>query len=151
MFHKCVCILLLLFSCKSSVKKNAVQVFLDTKNYKYSDKVDSIPNYIITLMKEKDSTLKITDVNSYDSLCLTDDCNEGLIYNAKLNFLLYSDSEWLISYTRGGVGIHGVLDYYKMEEPIINFKSNVMPPIEDTVSLFSKNLLIHFAPVGVRP
>jgi len=112
--------------------------FLTNKNYKYSDKKADIPNVVLSLMKKSDRTLKITDSKGYDSLCLSDDCNDGFIYNAKLNFVLYSESEYLICYTKGGVGVHGVIDYYKIEKKTINLTKNVIPPIEDTVNLLSR-------------
>jgi hypothetical protein len=113
-----------------------MEIFLREKNYKYSDKKADIPNKVfVDLMKKNDSILKIADSNNYDSLCLTDDCNDGFIYNAKLNFILYSDSEFLISYSKGGVGVYGVIEYYKMDGRKINISKNVLPPIEDTVKL----------------
>jgi|LakMenE18May11ns_1017448.scaffolds.fasta_scaffold9817149_2 hypothetical protein len=127
---------LFLFSCTNKGINDPMQIFLKEKNYKYSDKKTDIPNTVLLdLMKKNDSILKIADFNNYDSLCLTDDCNDGFTYNAKLNFILYSDSEYLISYTKGGVGLHGVIEYYKMEGRKFNVTKNVIPPIEDTVNL----------------
>lgn len=125
-----------LFSCTDQRGEDPMQKFLKEKTYKYSDKKADIPNVVlVSLIKKNGSTLKIADKSNYDSLCLADDCNDGLIYNAKLNFLLYSKSECLISYTKGGVGVHGVIEYYSMEGQKINLTKNIIPPIEDTLNL----------------
>lgn len=136
MINKHLLIWLFLFSCTNKEINDPMEIFLREKNYKYSDKKADIPNKVfVDLMKKNDSILKIADSNNYDSLCLTDDCNDGFIYNAKLNFILYSDSEFLISYSKGGVGVYGVIEYYKMDGRKINISKNVLPPIEDTVKL----------------
>lgn len=138
MLNRFLFVWLFFLSCTYQRYKGPIEKFLANKNYKYSDKKEDIPNVVLLLMEKSDSTLKITDSKSYDSLCLSDDCNEGLIYNAKLNFVLYSDSEYIISYTKGGVGVHGVIEYYKMGKKTISLTRNVIPPIEDTVNLLSQ-------------
>ena len=98
-----------------------------------------IPSSIVLSIMDKEKNLiKLADSSKIDSLCLTDDCNVGFPYNAKLNFLLHSDSEYLISYTKGGVGVYGVITFFKEEGNSIFFSKNVVPPIEDTINLLKR-------------
>lgn len=130
-----------IFSC-SHRKDNfhLLQKFVESRSYKYSTKVNDIPNHILLYIKQRDSTFRITDKYNMDSLCLTDDCNSQSIYNTQLNFLLYSNSEFILSYTKGGVGKYGVIDYFKNGNKEINIYQKVIPALEDTLQFFNSKL-----------
>lgn len=130
---------LILLSCSTPKMEHPIEKFLADKNYKFSNQKADIPNTVLLSMMEKEeNTLKLADLNKFDSLCFTDDCNVGFYYNAKLNFVLYSKSKYLISYTKGGVGVRGVISYFNLEGKLISLSKNVVPPIEDTNNLLNR-------------
>lgn len=136
-----------------------VLIFFSSKNFKLYQNKHKIPNMIIDSLSRIDGDdFKIGDTSDSGNINLSDisfnnividsvnsDGNaifkikdssdidfKGLEYNKTLHFILLNDTLCLISYTQGGLGTHGVIDFFQYKGKFTHTRYMTIESLIDT-------------------
>jgi hypothetical protein len=109
LFHNTSCVFL------NGGKERAYDFLIDKKYEVYYTK-DSIPDFLYdSLSKINKIPFEIGDSSDIGKFNFSDIKVPGKLYDKKLSFICLSETESLICYKQGGVGIHYVIDFFEFK------------------------------------
>lgn len=111
--------------------------FLESSNHIYSTSKKTIPGIVKYGISEFEGyEFRVGDINDLGKINLSDVIMPGDSFRQRLNFVLKNDSFCLISYTRGGIGTHDIVDFVRYQGfKLMRYTS--IKHIKDTTALAS--------------
>lgn len=120
---------------KVNMNKSIVS-FVKNGDYEYSLEKEVLPKAISdTLVFMNGAGFCLG--NKIDSLFinLSDASDEHSFYNSALNFIMYNDREYLIVYSKGGIGVSSIVDYFSLSDQIVHKRYVTEKLVTDTIKL----------------
>jgi len=125
----------------SDAFQNDAVAFLDSDTYAYSVNAEDVPQGVIDyLRREYQDSFVIGDRSDYgktnfSDVHMSESGKSVFAYRRMMHFLLLSDTACLIAYTQGGVGVHTVVDYFRLADPKTHSRYVTLESIDDTIKL----------------
>lgn len=115
--------------------------FLNSDTYTYSVSAADVPQGVIDyLRRQYRDTFMIGDQSDYGKTTFSDVHmveieKSAFMYRRMMHFVLLNDTACLIAYTQGGVGVHSVVEYFRLADPMTHTRYVTLQTIDDTNKL----------------